>query len=80
MLDQLPEPGSLSPDADERAYEELVARLRRHWAEADARCEELRRELGAAEDFANYLDDLAPNIMIVRLRGDDTSPYGMLRP
>jgi DNA-binding transcriptional MerR regulator len=37
---------------DEQAYEELVARLRKYWVRADARCEDLRRELWAAEEFA----------------------------
>ncbi|MDT0444667.1 hypothetical protein [Streptomyces johnsoniae] len=29
--------------------------LRKYWTEADARCEDLRRELAGAEDFARSL-------------------------
>jgi hypothetical protein len=36
----------------EHAYEELVTRLRKHWVRADERCEDLRREPGAAGEFA----------------------------
>jgi DNA helicase IV len=43
------------PESDEQAYEELVARLRKYWVRADERCEDLRRELGAAEEFARSL-------------------------
>jgi DNA-binding transcriptional MerR regulator len=54
-LERLPDPGRGEPDTDEQAHEELVARLRKHWLETDARCEDLRRELAAAEDFARSL-------------------------
>ncbi|MEV8312165.1 MerR family transcriptional regulator [Streptomyces flavidovirens] len=55
VLDQLPERGGPLPETDEQAYEELVTRLRRYWVQANERCEDLRRELGAAEDFARSL-------------------------
>jgi hypothetical protein len=40
------------PGADEQAYEEWVAKLRKYWVRVDARCEDLRREPGAAQEFA----------------------------
>lgn len=55
VLDRMPEPGGREPVTDEGAHAELVARLRRFWQETDARCEDLRRELAAAEDFARSL-------------------------
>lgn len=63
VLEQLPEPGRSAPDADERVYEELVARLRTYWVEADARCEALRRELAAAEEFAHSLHGQLARLM-----------------
>jgi hypothetical protein len=54
-LEQLPDPGRGERDTDEQAHEELVARLRKHWQETDARCENLRREPASAEDFARSL-------------------------
>jgi hypothetical protein len=50
--DRLPVTGGPLPESDERAYEELVTRLRKYWVRADGRCVDLRRELGAAEEFA----------------------------
>jgi len=55
LLDQLPDTGGPLPESDEQAYEELVTRLRKYWVQADERCEDLRRELGAAEEFARSL-------------------------
>ncbi|UQA91942.1 MerR family transcriptional regulator [Streptomyces halobius] len=55
VLEQLPDAGGPLPETDEQAYEELVTRLRKYWVQADARCEDLRRELGAAEEFARSL-------------------------
>ncbi|MEU6754904.1 MerR family transcriptional regulator [Streptomyces sp. NPDC046685] len=63
VLERLPEPGDPLPDDDEQAYEELVARLRKYWVEADARCEDLRRELGAAEEFARSLHGQLARLM-----------------
>ncbi|MDK1342070.1 MerR family transcriptional regulator [Streptomyces sp. 378] len=54
LLEQLPG-GAPLPASDEQAHEELVARLRKYWVEADARCEDLRRQLAEAEDFARSL-------------------------
>lgn len=55
VLEQLPDTGGPLPETDEEAREELVERLRKYWVEADARCEDLRRELGRAEEFARSL-------------------------
>ncbi|MFP8905005.1 MerR family transcriptional regulator [Streptomyces atacamensis] len=55
LLARLPDGGGPLPEDDEEAHEELVARLRRYWVEADARCEDLRRELAQAENFARSL-------------------------
>jgi DNA-binding transcriptional MerR regulator len=55
VLEQLPDAGGPLPETDEQAYEELVTRLRTYWVQADERCEDLRRELGAAEEFARSL-------------------------
>ncbi|MEU9283030.1 MerR family transcriptional regulator [Streptomyces sp. NPDC048342] len=55
LLEQLPADGAPLPESDEQAHEELVAQLRKYWVEADARCEDLRRQLGQAEDFAHSL-------------------------
>jgi DNA-binding transcriptional MerR regulator len=55
LLDQLPDTGGPLPESDGQAYEELVTRLRKYWVRADERCEDLRRELGAAEEFARSL-------------------------
>lgn len=55
LLDRLPEPAGPLPENDEHAYRELVARLRKYWMQADQRCDDLRRELGAAEEFARSL-------------------------
>jgi DNA-binding transcriptional MerR regulator len=55
LLELLPDAGTPLPETDEEAHEELVARLRKYWVEADARCEDLRRELAAAEAFARSL-------------------------
>ncbi|WP_165985211.1 MerR family transcriptional regulator [Streptomyces sp. YIM 98790] len=41
--------------AAEQTREELVDMLRSYWVAADARCEELRRELAAAEQVARSL-------------------------
>ncbi|MEV6958662.1 MerR family transcriptional regulator [Streptomyces sp. NPDC051207] len=55
LLEKLPEGGGPLPENDGRAHEELVAQLRKYWVEADARCEDLRRQLGQAEEFAHSL-------------------------
>jgi DNA-binding transcriptional MerR regulator len=55
VLEQLPDTGGPLPEADEQTYEELVTRLRKYWVQADERCEDLRREWGAAEEFARSL-------------------------
>lgn len=55
LLERLPDTGGPLPESDEQAHEELVTRLRKYWEQADARCEDLRRELGAAEEFARSL-------------------------
>lgn len=55
VLEQLPDDGRPLPESDEQAHEELVERLRTYWVKADARCEDLRRQLGQAEDFARSL-------------------------
>ena len=55
VLEQLPDDGRPLPENDEQAHEELVAQLRKYWVEADARCEDLRRQLGEAEEFAHSL-------------------------
>ncbi|GAB2958176.1 MerR family transcriptional regulator [Streptomyces pseudoechinosporeus] len=55
VLEQLPDDGRPLPENDEQAHEELVERLRTYWVKADARCEDLRRQLGKAEDFARSL-------------------------
>lgn len=52
VLERLPDGGGPLPEGDERAREELVARLRTYWVEADGRCEESRGELARAEEFA----------------------------
>ncbi|MDG9702021.1 MerR family transcriptional regulator [Streptomyces sp. DH37] len=50
----MPETGESteSSKGNKEAHEELVKRLRGYWVEADARCEDLRREPARAEDFA----------------------------
>ncbi|WP_121749957.1 MerR family transcriptional regulator [Streptomyces sp. E2N166] len=55
VLEQLPDGGRPLPQTDEQVHGELVARLRSYWVEADARCEDLRRQLASAEDFARSL-------------------------
>ncbi|MEU0216363.1 MerR family transcriptional regulator [Streptomyces sp. NPDC006265] len=55
VLEQLPDDGRPLPENHEQAHEELVERLRTYWVKADARCEDLRRQLGQAEDFARSL-------------------------
>ncbi|MGA5442353.1 MerR family transcriptional regulator [Streptomyces griseoincarnatus] len=55
VLERLPDTGGPLPETDEEAHEELVARLRKYWVQADGRCEDLRRELSAAEEFARSL-------------------------
>lgn len=55
VLDRLPEESGALPATSGEAHEELVARLRTFWLEADARCEDLRGQLQAAEDFARSL-------------------------
>ncbi|MBB1243847.1 MerR family transcriptional regulator [Streptomyces durbertensis] len=56
VLDRLPHGGAL-PDDNMRAREELVARLRTYWREADSRCEELWEQLARAEEFARSLHE-----------------------
>ncbi|MEU2915672.1 MerR family transcriptional regulator [Streptomyces massasporeus] len=55
VLEQLPDDGRPLPESAEETHEELVERLRTYWVKADARCEDLRRQLGHAEDFARSL-------------------------
>ncbi len=55
VLGRLPDGGGPLPENDGQAHEELVARLRTYWVNADARCEDLRRQLAEAEDFARSL-------------------------
>ncbi|MBT2366130.1 MerR family transcriptional regulator [Streptomyces sp. ISL-10] len=55
VLERLPDTGGAWPETDEGTHEELVARLRKYWVQADARCEDLRRELSSAEEFARSL-------------------------
>ncbi|MCC9738469.1 MerR family transcriptional regulator [Streptomyces sp. MNU89] len=55
VLERLPDTGGPLPATEEQAHEELVATLRKYWERADARCEDLRGELRAAEDFAGSL-------------------------
>ncbi len=56
VLERLPDTaGGPWPETDEEAHEELVARLRKYWVQADGRCEDLRRELASAEEFARSL-------------------------
>ncbi|MGY0065677.1 MerR family transcriptional regulator [Streptomyces sp. QTS137] len=55
LLEKLPEDGGPLPEDDGQAHAKLVARLRAYWVEADARCEDLRRQLGRAEEFAHSL-------------------------
>ncbi|MFE9697330.1 MerR family transcriptional regulator [Streptomyces sp. NPDC006270] len=57
VLDGFFGPGGPPPENDEQSYEELVAKLRKYWARADARCEDLRREPGTAEAFARPLHE-----------------------
>ncbi|MCC3652852.1 MerR family transcriptional regulator [Streptomyces sp. S07_1.15] len=52
VLGQLPDTGGPLPATGEQAHEELVTTLRKYWERADARGEDLRGELRAAEDFA----------------------------
>ncbi|ELS54950.1 MerR family transcriptional regulator [Streptomyces viridochromogenes] len=55
VLEQLPDGGGPLPESAEDTREELVERLRTYWVKADARCEDLRRQLGQAEEFAHAL-------------------------
>ncbi|WP_328344346.1 MerR family transcriptional regulator [Streptomyces violaceus] len=55
VLEQLPDDGRPLSENDEQAHEELVGRLRTYRVKADARCEDLRRQLEQAEDFARSL-------------------------
>jgi DNA-binding transcriptional MerR regulator len=55
VLDRLPGPGGPLPESDEQANEELLATLQKYRAEAEARCEDLRRELASAQEFARSL-------------------------
>ncbi|MGW0824511.1 MerR family transcriptional regulator [Streptomyces sp. NPDC002845] len=55
VLEQLTDDGRPLPENDEQAHEELVERLRTYWVKADARCEDLRRQLAEAEGFARSL-------------------------
>ncbi|MER7697684.1 MULTISPECIES: MerR family transcriptional regulator [unclassified Streptomyces] len=57
VLDPLPGAGGPPPENDEQSYEELVAKLRKYWVRADARCEDLRREPGTVEAFARPLPE-----------------------
>ncbi|WP_192883590.1 hypothetical protein [Streptomyces xinghaiensis] len=54
-LERLPDTGGPLRTTGEQAHEELVTILRKYWERADARCEDLRGELRAAEDFAGSL-------------------------
>ncbi len=57
LLERLPADGSPLPESDSEAHEKLVTQLRKYWVEADARCDDLRREPGQAEEFARSLHD-----------------------
>nr|WP_206442206.1 MerR family transcriptional regulator [Streptomyces boncukensis] len=72
ILDQLPEGGGGLPETDEEAREELVARLRTYWVEADQRCEDLRRELGRAEEFAGALHGHLARLLDAAAPGPET--------
>ncbi|WP_308457903.1 MerR family transcriptional regulator [Streptomyces sp. SM11] len=63
VLDRLPGLGGPAAENDEQAYEELVAKLRKYWVQADARCEDLRRELGTAEAFARSLHEQLSHLL-----------------
>ncbi|MET9185009.1 MerR family transcriptional regulator [Streptomyces tendae] len=63
VLEQLPDGGRPLPETDEQVQGELVARLRSYWVEADARCEDLRRQLASAEDFAHSLHGYLARLM-----------------
>ncbi|THA25440.1 MerR family transcriptional regulator [Streptomyces sp. RKND-216] len=55
ILEKMPASRGPEPETDAGAHADLVARLDKYWQETDARCEDLRRELAAAEDFARSL-------------------------
>ncbi|MFE7962774.1 MerR family transcriptional regulator [Streptomyces anthocyanicus] len=63
LLEQLPADGSPLPENDSEAHEKLVTQLRKYWVDADARCDDLRRELGRAEEFARSLHDHLARVM-----------------
>jgi DNA-binding transcriptional MerR regulator len=63
VLDRLPGLGGPPPENDEQAYEEWVAKLRKYWVRADARCEDLRGELATAEAFARSLHEQLAHLL-----------------
>ncbi|MFD5141417.1 MerR family transcriptional regulator [Streptomyces sp. NPDC058378] len=73
VLDRLPGPGGPPPENDEQAYEELVAKLRKYWVQADARCEDLRRELGTAEAFARSLHEQLAHLLDAPVAGSEAA-------
>jgi DNA-binding transcriptional MerR regulator len=70
VLEQLPDDGRPLSENDEHAHEELVERLRTYWVKADARCEDLRRQLSHAEDFARSLHGHLARLVDARATAD----------
>ncbi|MBT2378374.1 MerR family transcriptional regulator [Streptomyces sp. ISL-111] len=73
VLDRLPGRGGPLPENDEQAYEELVAKLRKYWVRADARCEDLRRELETAEAFARSLHEQLAHLLDTSVAGSEAA-------
>ncbi|MBT2430541.1 MerR family transcriptional regulator [Streptomyces sp. ISL-112] len=73
VLDRLPGRGGPLPENDEQAYEELVAKLRKYWVRADARCEDLRRELETAEAFARSLHEQLAHLLDASVAGSEAA-------
>ncbi|MBT2676281.1 MerR family transcriptional regulator [Streptomyces sp. ISL-14] len=70
VLEQLADGGGPLPESAEGAHEELVERLRTYWVKADARCEDLRRQLGQAEEFAHSLHGHLARLVDAATRAD----------
>ncbi|OKJ23872.1 MerR family transcriptional regulator [Streptomyces sp. CB00316] len=73
VLDRLPGRGGPLPENDEQACEELVAKLRKYWVRADARCEDLRRELETAEAFARSLHEQLAHLLDTSVAGSEAA-------
>ncbi|WP_338894953.1 MerR family transcriptional regulator [Streptomyces sp. TG1A-60] len=71
LLEKLPEGGGPLPENDGQAHEKLVEQLRKYWVEADARCEDLRRQLGRAEGFAQSLHGHLARLVNAAAAADD---------